>query len=75
MESREEYLLLVKLAYNQVIHTSIGMTLFKCVYSFWTLTPLYLTTFSSYIVISIDEKKRVDGIRNLHEKVRLRLEK
>ncbi|PHT55649.1 hypothetical protein CQW23_04135 [Capsicum baccatum] len=75
MTSWEEHLPLIEFAYNRVIHSSTGMTPFECVYDINPLTPLDLTLLPSDLVISLDGSKRVEAMKKLHEKVRLRLEK
>ena len=75
MTSWEEHLPLIEFAYNRVIHLSTGMTPFVCVCNINPLTPLDLTPLPSDLMISLDGSKRAEAMKNLHEKVRLRLEK
>ncbi|PHU16772.1 hypothetical protein BC332_12467 [Capsicum chinense] len=75
MTSWEEHLPLIEFASNRVIHSSMGMAPFKCVYGINPLSPLDLTPLPSDLMISLDRRKRAEDMKKLHEKVRLRLEK
>lgn len=75
MASWEDHLPLVEFCYNYVIHLTLGMTPFECIYGFNPFHPLDITPLTSDIVIRLDGNKRSEPMKKMHEKVRILLEK
>lgn len=71
----EEYIPFVEFAYNRVVHSTTGYSLFEVVYSFNPLTPLDLVHLPCNERTTLDEKKKIDLVKRLHEDVHKNIEK
>ena len=65
----------VEFAYNRVVHSSTQYSLFEIVYGFNPLTPLDLSPLPMSEQVNLDSVRKVDFVRNLHEKVRQNIER
>ena len=65
----------VEFAYNRTVHSATHYSLFEIVYGFNPLTPLDLAPLPSSKHTSLDEKKKIDFVRRLHETVQANIEK
>ena len=68
-------LLFVEFAYNRTMHSTTGFSPFEIVYGFNLLTPLDLIPLPFEERVSLDGEKKVEMVRQLHEGVRLQIEK
>lgn len=64
----------VEFAYNWTIHIATQISLFEVVYGFDPLSPLDLSPLPASEHFNLDRKK-VEFMRNLHEKVKLNIER
>jgi hypothetical protein len=65
----------VKFAYNRTVHSIIDFSPFKIVYRFNPLTPMDLIPLSFEEMVNLDGEKKAKMVRQLHEGVRLKIEK
>jgi hypothetical protein len=75
LKSWEECLPFVEFAYNRTMHSTTGFSPFKIVYSFNPLTPMDLIPLPFEERVSLDGEKKAKMVRQLHEGVRLQIEK
>lgn len=59
LTSWKDRLLLIEFTYNRFFHSFIGMSPFKACYGFKHLFTLMMALLSSYVIVSLDVKKRV----------------
>ena len=57
------------------MHSTIGFSPFKIVYGFNLLTPMNLIPLPFEEMVSLDGEKKEKIVRQLHEEVRLQIEK
>lgn len=74
-KSWEECLSHIEFAYHRTIHFTSQYSPFKVVYSFNPLTLLDLSPLPMSEHVNLDGKKKVEFVKNLHEKVHLNIEK
>jgi hypothetical protein len=75
LKSWEECLPFVEFAYNRTVHSTTGFSPFKIVYGFNSLTPIDLIRLTFEEKVSLDGEKKTKMVRQLHEVVRLQIEK
>jgi hypothetical protein len=75
LKSWEECLPFVEFAYNRTVHSTTGFSPFEIVYGFNPRTPMNLIHLPFKERISLDGEKKAKMIRQLHERVRLQIEK
>ena len=71
----EDCLPRVEFAYNRTIHSATKFLLFEIVYGLNPLTPLDLSPLPMYEHVNLNEKKKVEFVKQIHEKVRLNIER
>ncbi|XP_071902692.1 uncharacterized protein [Coffea arabica] len=69
IKSWEECLPHVEFAYNRTVHSATRFSPFEVVYGFNPLTSLDLSPLPLSECVNLDEKKRADFVKALHEKV------
>ncbi|XP_071902679.1 uncharacterized protein [Coffea arabica] len=69
IKSWEECLPHVEFAYNRTVHSATRFSPFEVVYGFNPLTSLDLSPSPLSECVNLDEKKRADFVKALHEKV------
>ena len=75
VKSWDESLPHVEFAYNRVVHSSKHYSPFEIVYGFNPLTPLDLSPLPLEEHVNFDSAKKVEFVRNFHEKVRQNIDK
>ena len=65
----------VEFAYNRTVHSTTSFSPFEIVYGFNPLTPMDLIPLSFEERVSLDGEKMTKMVRQLHEGVRLQIEK
>lgn len=75
LKTLEECLPFAELAYNRAVHIATDFSPFQIVYGFNPLTPLDLIPLPLSERISLDGKKKADFVREMHEKVKMRIDK
>jgi hypothetical protein len=65
----------VEFAYNRTVHSTTSFSPFEIVYGFNPLTPMDLIPLSFEEKVSLDGEKMTKMVRQLHEGVRLQIEK
>jgi len=75
LKSWEECLPFVEFAYNRTMHSTTGFSPFEIVYGFNPLTPMDLIPLPFEEKVSLDGEKKAKMVRQLHEGVRLQIEK
>jgi len=75
LKSWEECLPFVEFAYNRIVHSTTGFSPFEIVYGFNSLTLMDLIPLPFEEKVSLDGEKKVKMVRQLHEGVRLQIEK
>ena len=70
MKTCEEYLPHVEFAYNRTVHSTTKFLPFEIVYGFNPLTLLDLLPLSIDERASLDGKKKVEFVKQLHENAR-----
>ena len=65
----------VEFAYNRIVHSTIDFSPFEIVYGFNPLTPINLIPLPFEERVSLDGEKKAKMVRQLHEGVRLQIEK
>ena len=71
----EECLPHVEFAYNRTVHSATKFLPFEIVYRSNPLTPLNLSPLPLTKHINLDGKKKVDFVKQIHEKARLNIER
>ncbi|KAH9686207.1 hypothetical protein KPL70_014288 [Citrus sinensis] len=71
----EDCLPLVEFAYNRSIHSTIKYSQFEIVYGFNLLTPLDLTPLPVSEHVNLDDKKKVEIVKQIHEKAKFNIER
>ena len=74
-KSWESCLPIAEFAYNRTSHSTTQNSPFYVVYGFNPLTPLDLSALPLQITLDLDAETRAQKIKELHETVRLRIEK
>jgi hypothetical protein len=75
LKSWEECLPFVEFAYNRTVHSTTGFSPFEIIYGFNPLTPMDLIPLPFEGKVSLDGEKKAKMVRQLHEGVRLQIEK
>ena len=75
LKSWEECLPFVEFAYNRTVHSTTTFSPFEIVYGFNPLTPMDLIPLPFEERVSLDGEKKAKMVRELHEGVRLQIEK
>jgi hypothetical protein len=75
LKSWDECLPFVEFAHNRIVHSTTGFSLFEIVYDFNPLTPMDLNPLPFEERVSLDGEKKAKMVRQLHEGVRLQIEK
>jgi hypothetical protein len=75
LKSWEECLPFVEFAYNRIVHSTTGFSPFEIVYGFNPLTLMDLIPLPFEEKVSLDGEKKAKMVRQLHEEVRLQIEK
>ncbi|GKV46467.1 hypothetical protein SLEP1_g53448 [Rubroshorea leprosula] len=75
LKNWEECLLQVEFAYNQSIHLATNCSPFEVAYGFNPLIPLDLLPLPIDEQASLDEKKKAEVVKQLHERVRQNIER
>jgi hypothetical protein len=75
LKSWEEFLPFVEFAYNRTMYSTTGFSPFEIVYGFNPLTPMDLIHLPFEERVSLDGEKKAKMVRQLHEGVRLQIEK
>jgi hypothetical protein len=75
LKSWEECLPFVEFAYNRTVHSTNGFSPFEIIYGFNPLTPINLIPLPFEERVSLDGEKKAKMVRQLHEGVRLQIEK
>jgi hypothetical protein len=75
LKNWEECLPFVEFAYNRTMHSTTGFSPFEIVYGFNPLTPMNLIPLTFEENVSLDGEKKAKMVRQLHERVRLQIEK
>ena len=70
----EDCLSHVELAYNRIIHPATKFLPFEVVYGFNLLTLLDLSPLLMSKHVNLDRKKKVEFVKQIHEKARLNIE-
>jgi hypothetical protein len=65
----------VEFAYNRTVHSTTGFSPFEIVYGFNPLTSMDLILLPFKEKVSLDGEKKEKIVRQLHEEVRLQIEK
>jgi hypothetical protein len=65
----------VEFAYNRIVHSTTGFSSFKIVYEFNPLTHMDLILLPFKERVSLDGEKKAKMVKQLHEGVRLQIEK
>jgi len=65
----------VEFAYNRTVHSTTDFSPFEIVYGFNPLTPMNLIPLPFEEKVSLDGEKKAKMVRQLHEGVRLQIEK
>jgi hypothetical protein len=71
----EECLPFVEFAYNRIVYSTTDFSPFEIVYAFNPLTPMDLIHLPFEERISLDGEKNAKMVRQLHEAVRLQIDK
>ena len=71
----EDYLPYVEFAYNRTIHSTTKFSPFEIVYGFYPLTPLDLSPLPMSMHVNLDNKKKAEFVKKIHEKARLNIER
>ena len=71
----EDCLLHVEFAYIRTIHSATKFSPFEIVYGFNPLTPLDLSPLPMSEHVNLDGKKKVEFVKQIHEKARLNIER
>jgi hypothetical protein len=75
LKSWEQCFPFVEFAYNRTVHSTTGFSPFEIVYDFNPLTPMDLIPLPFEERVSLDGEKKAKMVRQLHEGVRLQIEK
>ncbi|KAL3575142.1 hypothetical protein D5086_023243 [Populus alba] len=75
LKSWEECLPFIEFAYNRTVHLATSFSSFEIVYGFNPLTPMDLIPLPFEERVSLDGEKKAKMVRELHEGVRLQIEK
>jgi len=75
LKSWEKYLPFVEFAYGRTVHSTTNFSSFKNVYGFNPLTFMDLIPLPVEERVSLDDEKKENMVRQLHEGVRLQIEK
>ena len=75
LKNWEECLPHVEFAYNRSVHSTTNYSPFEVVYGGNPLTPLDLSPLPVDEYASLDGKKKAELVKQLHEKIRLQIEK
>lgn len=75
LKSWESCLPFVEFAYNRTVHSATNFSPFEIVYGFNPLSPLDLVPIPIEERTSLDGKRKAELVKQLHEKVRLNIEK
>jgi hypothetical protein len=75
LKSWEECLPFVEFAYNRVVHSTTSFSTFEIVYGFNILTSMDLIPLPCEERVSLDGEQKAKVVRQLHEGVRLQIEK
>jgi len=75
LKSWEECLPFVEFAYNRTVHSTTSFSPFEIAYGFNPLTPMDLMPLPSEERVSLDGEQKAKMVRQLHEGVRLQIEK
>ncbi|KAH9717001.1 Endonuclease [Citrus sinensis] len=75
LKTWEECLPHVEFAYNRTVHSATKFSPFEIVYGFNTLTPLDLLPLPIDERANMDGKKKVEFVKQLHERTRQHIEK
>ena len=65
----------VEFAYNRSVHSATKFSPFEIVYGFNPLTPLDLSPLPLFEHVNLDEKCKTKLVKQIHEKVRLSIER
>ena len=65
----------VEFAYNRTIHSTTKFSPFEIVYGFNPLTPLALSPLPMSEHVNLDGKMKSEFVKQIHEKVRLNIER
>ena len=65
----------VEFAYNRTVHLTTGFSPFEIIYEFNPVTPMDLIPLSFEEMVSLDGEKKAKMVKQLHERVRLQIEK
>jgi hypothetical protein len=71
----EECLPIIEFAYNRTVHSTTSFSPFEIVYGFNPLTPMDLIPLTFEERVSLDGEKKAKMVIQLHEGVRLQIEK
>nr|XP_012466476.1 unnamed protein product [Gossypium raimondii] len=74
LKTWEECLPHIEFAYNRSVHSATKFSPFEVVYGFNPLTPLDLLPLPSDKLVHVDGKKKVDFVKQLHQRVRDNIE-
>jgi hypothetical protein len=75
LQIREDCLPHVEFAYNRSTHSTTKFSPFEIVYGFNPLSPLDLTSLPLSEHVNLDDKKKAEFIKMIHEKARLNIER
>lgn len=75
LKSWEECLPFIEFAYIRAVHSITNFSPFEIVYGFNPLRPLDLLPLPIDERFSLDGKRKVEMVRQLHEKVKIQIEK
>ena len=65
----------VEFPYNRTVHSTTGFSPFEIAYGFNPLTPMDLIPLLCEERVSLDGEQKAKMVRQLHERVRLQIEK